>query len=79
MKQDPERWQQKFRGRPADREKHQQIAALLLEGDKLQQVADRYEVSLSTVKRVKGKLSQFDDEGTLRTRHKNIRHKDNNL
>ncbi|MGR5062471.1 recombinase family protein [Photobacterium sp. DNB22_13_2] len=79
MKQDPELWQQKFRGRPADREKHQQIAALLLEGHKLQHVADSCEVSISTVKRVKSKLSQFDDEGALRTRHKNTRHKDNNL
>lgn len=79
MKQDPDLWQQKFRGRPADHDKHQQIAALLLEGHKLQHVADSCEVSISTVKRVKCKLSQFDDEGTLRTRHKNPRHKDNNL
>ena len=77
MKQDPELWQQKFRGRPADRQKHREIAAMLLEGHKLQHVADTCDVSISTVKRVKSKLSQFDDEGALRTRHTCKRHKDN--
>ncbi|WEM41302.1 recombinase family protein [Photobacterium sp. DA100] len=79
IKEDPELWQQKFRGRPADREKHREIAAMLLEGHKLQHVADSCNVSISTVKRVKSKLSQFDDEGALRTRHTCKRHKDNNL
>ena len=79
MKQHPELWQQKFRGRPVDREKHREIAAMLLEGHKLQHVADTCDVSISTVKRVKSKLSQFDDEGALRTRHKSKRHKDNKL
>ncbi|MBY5945560.1 recombinase family protein [Photobacterium rosenbergii] len=77
MKENPELWQQKFRGRPADREKHRQIATMLLEGHKLQHVADSCGVSISTVKRVKSKISQFDDEGALRTRHTCKRHKDN--
>ena len=77
MKDNPELWQQKFRGRPADREKHREIATMLLEGHKLQHVADNCNVSISTVKRVKSKLSQFDDEGALRTRHTCKRHKDN--
>ena len=77
IKENPELWQQKFRGRPADRGKHQEIATMLLEGHKLQYVADTCDVSISTVKRVKSKLSQFDDEGALRTRHTCKRHKDN--
>nr|WP_319556800.1 recombinase family protein [uncultured Vibrio sp.] len=68
IKGEPERWKQKFRGRPADKAKHQQIATLLLEGNTLQSVAQLCEVSLSTVKRVKSKLNEFDDEGGLRTR-----------
>lgn len=68
IKGEPERWKQKFRGRPADKAKHQQIATLLLEGNTLQSVAQQCEVSLSTVKRVKAKLNEFDDEGGLRTR-----------
>ena len=68
IKGEPERWKKKFRGRPADKAKHQQIATLLLEGNTLQSVAHQCEVSLSTVKRVKAKLSEFDDEGGMRTR-----------
>ena len=77
IKDNPELWQQKFRGRPADRDKHRDIAAMLLEGHKLQHVAESCNVSISTVKRVKSKISQFDDEGALRTRHTCKRHKDN--
>ncbi len=68
IKGEPERWKKKFRGRPADKAKHQQIATLLLEGNTLQNVAEQCDVSLSTVKRVKAKLNEFDDEGGMRTR-----------
>ncbi|RTR29702.1 recombinase family protein [Shewanella atlantica] len=70
LKDKPEQWKQKFCGRPADKEKHQQIATLLLEGQTLQSVAEQCDVSLSTVKRVKAKLNTFDDEGSLRRRAK---------
>lgn len=68
LKRHPEQWKQKFRGRPADRSKHKQIAALLFEGLTLAQVAEQCDVSLSTVKRVKAKLSEHDHEGGLRRR-----------
>ncbi|EOX4827045.1 recombinase family protein [Vibrio alginolyticus] len=68
IKEQPELWKQKFRGRPANKTKHQQIATLLLEGYTLQNVAEQCEVSLSTVKRVKAKLNEVDDEGGLRSR-----------
>lgn len=68
IKGEPDRWKQKFRGRPADKAKHQQIATLLLEGNTLHSVAQQCDVSLSTVKRVKAKLNEFDDEGGMRTR-----------
>ena len=64
----PQMWKQKFRGRPADKAKHQHLATLLLEGNTLQSVAEQCDVSLSTVKRVKAKLNQFDEEGSLRRR-----------
>lgn len=70
IKGQPDVWKKKFRGRPADKTKHQQIATLLLEGNTLQHVADQCDVSLSTVKRIKAKLNDFDDEGGLRTRGK---------
>ncbi|WP_417347538.1 recombinase family protein [Ferrimonas sp.] len=70
IKDEPELWQKKFRGRPADKAKHQQIAALLLEGHTLQSVAQQCDVSLSTVKRVKAKLNTLDDDGGLRRRGK---------
>ncbi|MDF2153065.1 recombinase family protein [Vibrio sp. CAU 1672] len=68
IKDKPDLWQQKFRGRPANKAKHQRIATLLLEGNTLQSVAEQCEVSLSTVKRVKAKLNEFDEEGSLRRR-----------
>lgn len=68
IKDQPEMWKKKFRGRPANTAKHQQIATLLLDGNTLQSVAEQCEVSLSTVKRIKAKLNEFDDEGGLRTR-----------
>ncbi|MEL7382110.1 MAG: recombinase family protein [Pseudomonadota bacterium] len=68
LKDDPQMWKQKFRGRPADKAKHQHIATLLLEGNTLQSVAEQCGVSLSTVKRVKAKLNDFDEEGSLRRR-----------
>ncbi len=70
IKDQPDVWKQKFRGRPANKDKHQKIAALLLEGNTLRSVAEQCEVSLSTVKRIKTKLNDFDDEGGLRTRGK---------
>ncbi|USD43289.1 recombinase family protein [Vibrio sp. SCSIO 43135] len=68
LKGDPELWKSKFRGRPADKQKHQQVKAMLLEGNTIQSVADQCGVSVSTVKRVKAKLNQMDDEGCLRRR-----------
>ncbi len=68
LKGNPDAWKEKFRGRPANREKHQHIATLLLEGKTLQQVADETETSLSTVKRVKSKVIEHDESGSLRRR-----------
>ncbi len=68
IKEQPNMWQKKFRGRPANKTKHQQIATLLLEGHTLKSVAEQCDVSLSTVKRVKTKLNEYDDEGSLRRR-----------
>ncbi|MCG6222083.1 recombinase family protein [Vibrio antiquarius] len=68
IKDQPDLWKQKFRGRPADKTKHQQITTLLLEGYTLKSVSEQCDVSLSTVKRVKSKLNEVDDEGCLRTR-----------
>ncbi|WP_299793490.1 recombinase family protein [uncultured Shewanella sp.] len=70
LKEKPELWKQRFSGRPANKEKHRQIATLLLEGETLQSVVERCDVSLSTVKRVKARLNEFDDEGCLRRRGK---------
>lgn len=69
LREDPQAWQSKFRGRPADKQKHQQIAALLLEGKTLEDVAQRCQCSLSTVKRVKSKIRAHDDAHALRQRH----------
>ncbi|AXY03521.1 recombinase family protein [Vibrio alfacsensis] len=68
IKEQPNMWQEKFRGRPANKTKHQRIATLLLEGHTLKSVAEQCDVSLSTVKRVKTKLNEYDDEGSLRRR-----------
>lgn len=70
LKHDSGQWKQRFSGRPANKEKHQQIATLLLEGETLLSVAEQCGVSMSTVKRVKAKLGTFDDEGSLRRRGK---------
>ena len=75
LKADPQAWKDKFRGRPANREKHHQIATLLLAGRTLQQVADEVDASLSTVKRVKSRIIEQDDEGQLRLRSKHHRKK----
>ncbi len=71
LKGDPQRWKEKFRGRPANKQRHQQIKALLLEGKTMQSVATECDVSLSTVKRVKAKLNKLDQEGCLRRRGHN--------
>ncbi len=73
LKENPRAWKEKFRGRPADREKHQHIAALLLEGKTLQQVADETDSSLSTVKRVKSRISDHDESGLMRRRERGER------
>lgn len=70
LRDDPKAWQEKFRGRPADKKKHQQIAALLWEGKTLDEVAQRCQCSLSTVKRVKRKIRHFDEFDSLRDRTK---------
>lgn len=69
LKDDPNAWQQKYRGRPVNTQKHQKIAQLLLSGMTLQEVATATDTSLSTVKRVKAKIKHHDDEGSLRTRN----------
>ncbi|EGU46103.1 putative recombinase [Vibrio ichthyoenteri ATCC 700023] len=71
IKDKPELWQQKFRGRPADKEKHKCIAMQLLQGHSIRRVAAICGVSESTVKRVKAKLHQFDAEGSLTSRGNN--------
>jgi DNA invertase Pin-like site-specific DNA recombinase len=68
LKDNPELWKQKFRGRPADKQKHRRIAELLMQGKTLHSVAEQCDVSLSTVKRVKARLQQDDDEGCLKRR-----------
>ncbi|EAS43028.1 recombinase family protein [Photobacterium profundum] len=70
LRDDPEEWKAKFRGRRADKTRHQKIAALLLEGKTLQVVADEAQTSISTVKRVKAKLSEAGEVGDLRRRYK---------
>lgn len=71
IKDNPEVWQQKFRGRPANKEKHKRIAMKLLQGHSIRRVAELCSVSESTVKRVKAKLQQFDAEGGLTARGNN--------
>ena len=68
LRGDKAAWKEKFRGRPADREKHQQIATGLLEGKTLEEVAQECDCSLSTVKRVKAKIAEHDEMGGLRHR-----------
>lgn len=68
LKENPEMWKEKFRGRRRDTEQHQAIAQALLEGKTLQAVAEETGSSLSTIKRVKSKLRDGDDLGQLRTR-----------
>ncbi|EKO3952731.1 recombinase family protein [Vibrio fluvialis] len=68
LREDGRAWKEKFRGRPANKEKHMKIAGLLLEGKTLEEVAQICDCSLSTVKRVKSRVSEHDDEGALRRR-----------
>lgn len=68
LREDHDAWKEKFRGRPANKEKHMKIAGLLMEGKTLEEVAQVCDCSLSTVKRVKSKISGQDDEGVLRRR-----------
>ncbi|WP_082712280.1 recombinase family protein [Vibrio tritonius] len=78
LRGDKAAWNEKFRGRPANREKHQLIAASLLEGKTLEEVAQECDCSLSTVKRVKAKIAEHDEFGGLRHRgrghHRGGRH-----
>ncbi|MBD8513502.1 recombinase family protein [Photobacterium sp. CAU 1568] len=62
LRQDKAAWKEKFRGRRANHEVHQQIAMLLKAGKTLQTVADETGVSLSTVKRVKAKMQHHGHE-----------------
>ncbi|MBF8999868.1 recombinase family protein [Vibrio nitrifigilis] len=68
LKQEPGHWKEKFRGRQKNEGQHQEIAQALFEGKTLQAVADETGASLSTVKRVKAKIKQQDELGTLRGR-----------
>ncbi|MGF1684143.1 recombinase family protein [Photobacterium makurazakiensis] len=70
LRDDPDEWKQKFRGRRANKELHRLIASLLLEGKTLQEAAEGAQTSVSTVKRVKAKLSEMGEAGELRRRHK---------
>ncbi|MBD1572961.1 recombinase family protein [Vibrio sp. S17_S38] len=67
-------WKEKFRGRRADKDQHQKIVTLLLEGKTLQAVADETGSSISTVKRVKAKYRDGDELGQMRG--KECSHKD---
>lgn len=57
LREDKESWNQRFKGRPADKKRHRQIAELLLEGETLQACASKTGASLSTVKRVKARMN----------------------
>ncbi|MCE0496185.1 recombinase family protein [Vibrio salinus] len=80
IKDDPEQWKRKFRGRRCNKAKHRLIAQKLFEGKTLQQVADETDTSLSTVKRVKSKLKAHDELGHLRGKGTHsYSHKDDEL
>ncbi|MGO2508169.1 MAG: recombinase family protein [Vibrio hibernica] len=80
LKADKALWKEKFQGRRADKEQHQKIVTLLLEGRTLQSVADETGSSISTVKRVKAKYRDGDELGQMRGKshsHRKFSHKNN--
>lgn len=80
LKTDKALWKEKFQGRRADKDQHQKIVALLLEGRTLQAVADETGSSISTVKRVKAKYRDGDELGQMRGKshsHRKSLHKNN--
>ncbi|WP_432463070.1 MULTISPECIES: recombinase family protein [unclassified Agarivorans] len=70
LRQNPSEWNKKYQGRKCDQEKHQKIAAALIEGKTLQQAADESGASLSTVKRVKAKIAEQGNLGDMRLKRK---------
>ncbi|MDG3085633.1 recombinase family protein [Vibrio hannami] len=68
LKENPEEWAKRYKGRQANQALHHQIATLLLEGKTLQATADETGASLSTVKRVKSKIKHKGDMSELRVR-----------
>jgi len=79
LREDSEKWNEKFRGRKKNEGMHQEIAQALFEGKTLQAVAEAKGktlqavaeatgASLSTVKRVKAKIMDNDEMGNLRGR-----------
>lgn len=80
LKTDKALWKEKFQGRRADKDQHQKIVTLLLEGRTLQAVADETGSSISTVKRVKAKYRDGDELGQMRGKshsHRKYLHKNN--
>lgn len=74
LRQDPEQWREKFKGRKSNKKNHIKIATALIEGKTLQQTAEEVGVSLSTVKRVKAKIIEKGDTGDMRLRNKHHHH-----
>lgn len=68
LKENPEEWAKRFKGRRANKALHHQIATLLLEGKTLQATADETGASLSTVKRVKSKIKHKAEMSEMRIR-----------
>lgn len=68
LKENPEEWAKRFKGRRANKALHHQIATLLLEGKTLQATADETGASLSTVKRVKSKIKHKAETSEMRIR-----------
>ncbi|WP_159064754.1 recombinase family protein [Thaumasiovibrio subtropicus] len=68
LRQRPQEWQRRFRGRRPDTARHHRIAALLLSGCTLHATAEEAGASVSTVKRVKAKLVADGKMGEMRGR-----------
>lgn len=63
LREHPDKWQKKYRGRPKNKALHQQILSLLLSGETLHSTAQQTQASLSTVKRVKAKITHMKEIG----------------
>jgi len=74
LKKNSEHWKAKFRGRQKDEGMHREIAKSLFEGKTLQAVAEETGASLSTVKRVKARIKDQDELGSLRGHGRGGRH-----